>query len=166
MKPERLSKYYYRRIQRLKGDPYALAGGFAVGVFIGITPTMPLHTIIIILITLVTRTSTIAGILSSWLVCNPLTYFPIYYFSLVIGNKITPYHLNWEKIKVTLDVLLSSGSLLDSIDHIVNLGYEAVAVMAAGGVLLALPFTLISYYLALRFFIAMKKRRIEKQILN
>lgn len=166
MKANRLSKYYYRRIQRLKGDPYALAGGFAIGVFIGITPTMPLHTIIIILITLATRTSTIAAILSSWLVCNPLTYFPIYYFSLVIGNKVTPYYLNWEKIKATLDVLLSSGSLLDSIDLIVSLGYEAVAVMVAGGILLALPFTVISYYLALRFFIAMKRRRIEKHVLN
>lgn len=166
MKPDRLSKYYFRRFQRLKGDPHALAGGFAIGVFIGITPTMPLHTIVIVILTLATRTSTIAGILSSWLVCNPLTYFPIYYFALVIGNAITPYHLNWEKIKSTLDILTSSGSLSDSINSIVSLGYESGAVMLVGGVILAIPFTIVSYYLSLKFFIAMKKRRIQKQILN
>lgn len=166
MKPGRISRYYYRRFQRLKGNPYALAGGFAIGIFVGITPTMPLHTIVIIFATLATRTSTLAGILSSWLICNPLTYFPIYYFSLVIGNAATPYHLNWEKIKTVLDVLLSSESLSHSINTFIGLGYEAVVVMLVGGTILALPFTVISYYLALRFFIAMHRKKIEKHILN
>jgi len=166
MKPDRLSKYYYRRFQRLKGDPQALAGGFAVGVFIGITPTMPFHTIAILCITLATRTSAIAGILSSWLVCNPLTYIPIYYLSLVIGNAATPYHLNWEKIKTVLDILLSSESIGTSLGTVTSLGFEAIVVMLVGGSILALPFTIASYYLALRFFIAMKKKRIQKQILS
>lgn len=166
MKPNRLSKYYYRRLQRLKGDPRFLAGGFAIGVFIGITPTMPLHTVIIILVTLATRTSAITGILSSWIVCNPLTYFPIYYFSLVIGNAVTPYHLNWDKIKGALDTILSPGSFTESISTVLSLGYEATAVMLVGGIILAIPFTIASYYLSLRFFIAMKTKRIQRQILN
>lgn len=166
MKLERIGKYYYRRVQRLKGNPHALAGGFAIGVFIGITPTIPLHTVGIIALTLLTRTSTVAGILSSWLVCNPLTYFPIYYFSLVIGNMATPYHLNWDKIKTTLDILLSPESLSHSIQTIMGLGYEAMAVLLVGGCILALPFTIVSYYLALRFFIAIKQKRREKRILH
>lgn len=163
---DRIGRYYYRRFQRLRGDPYALAGGFAIGVFIGITPTMPLHTVVIILLTLATRTSTIAGILSSWLACNPLTYFPIYYFSLVIGNSVTPYELNWEKLKSALDILLSSESFSTSIHTIIGLGFEAVIVMLVGGCILAVPFTLVSYYLSLKFFIMMKKKKIEKQILR
>lgn len=166
MKPDRLRKYYFIRFKRLKGDPSALAGGFAIGVFIGITPTMPFHTVVILLLTLATRTSAIAGILSSWLVCNPLTYIPIYYFSLVIGNAITPYHLNWEKIRAVLDALLSSNSFSHSLDAVAGLGFEAGVVMITGGVILALPFTLLSYYLSLKFFIAMRKKRIQKQILS
>jgi uncharacterized protein (DUF2062 family) len=166
MKPDRLRKYYFIRFQRLRGDPRSLAGGFAIGVFIGLTPTMPLHTVVIILLALVTRTSAIAGILSSWLVCNPLTYIPIYYFSLVIGNWATPYHLNWEKIKAVLDLLLSSESFSHSLDTITGLGFEAGVVMVTGGCILAIPFTVAGYYLSLKFFIAMKKKRIQKQILS
>lgn len=166
MKPNRLSKYYYRRFQRLRGDPRSLALGFAIGVFIGITPTMPLHTIAILLATLATRTSAIAGILSSWLVCNPLTYIPIYYFSLVIGNAATPYHLNWEKIRTVLDIVLSSESFSGSVDVVFSLGYEAAVVMLVGGAILALPFAIASYYLSLQFFITIRKKRIQKHILS
>lgn len=162
----RIGRYYYRRFQRLKGDPYALAGGFAIGVFIGCTPTMPFHTVAIIVATLASRTSTVAGILSSWVVCNPLTYFPIYYFSLVIGNAVTPYHLNWVKIKTTLDLLLTSDSLAQSIKLLVGLGYEAMVVMLVGGTILAIPFTIISFYLSLKFFITVKQKRAQKRILT
>lgn len=166
MKPDRLRKYYFIRFQRLKGDPRSLAGGFAIGVLIGLTPTMPFHTVIILLLAFATRTSAIAGILSSWLVCNPLTYIPIYYFSLVIGNAVTPYHLNWEKIKTVLDMLLSSESFSHSMETITGLGFEAGVVMVTGGFILAIPFTVASYYLSLKFFVAMKKKRLQKQILN
>lgn len=161
----RIGRYYYRRFQRLKGDPHALARGFAIGVFIGITPTMPFHTVTIILLALLARSSAIAGILSSWIVCNPLTYFPIYYFSLVIGNAVTPYHLNWAKIRYALDTLIHSDSIMQSIHTIGALGFEAVIVMVSGGTILAIPFTVISYYLSLKFFYAVKKKRIEKRVL-
>lgn len=166
MKLERIGKYYYRRFQRLKGNPHALAGGFAIGIFVGITPTMPFHTIAIILLTLLTRTSTVSGILSSWIICNPLTYFPIYYFSLKTGNAITAYDLNWEKIKAALDLLLNSESFSASVDTVMGLGYEALIVMLAGGTVLALPFTIVSYYLSKYFFVKFTKKRMEKRILH
>lgn len=162
----RIPRYYYRRFQRLKGDPYALAGGFAIGVFIGVTPTMPLHTVVIILLTLATRTSTIAGILSSWIVCNPLTYLPIYYFSMKIGNVVTPYHLSWSKVKSIFTPLIAGDSLSTSIHAVAGLGFETLAVMLAGGTVLAIPFTLLSYYLSLYFFVSIKKKRIQKRILH
>ena len=166
MKPDRLGKYYFIRFKRLKGDPRSLAIGFAIGVFVGITPTMPLHTVIILLLTLLTRSSAIAGILSSWLVCNPLTYIPIYYLSLVIGNAVTPYHLNWQKIKDALDFLLSAESFSDSFATLSGLGMEASVVMISGGIVLAIPFAVASYYLSLKFFINYRRKRMQKHILN
>jgi hypothetical protein len=47
-----------------------------------------------------------------------------------------------------------------------GLGFEAVIVMCIGGGLLAIPFTIASYYLSLKFFVKLKKKRAEKQILN
>ena len=148
----RINKYYYLKFKRLRGDPKVLAGGVAIGVFVGLTPTIPLHTLLVIAFTIITRTSTIAGIISSVAVCNPLTYFPIYYFSAILGNFFTPYKLNLESVETVFVQLTSSGSMLDSLTLIGTLGYETIMVMVTGGFVLALPFTLASFYLALYFF--------------
>ena len=166
MKLERISKYYYLRFIRLKGDPRSLALGTAIGVFIGLTPTIPLHTILILLLTLVTRTSAIAGILVSMIVCNPLTYIPIYYLSTVIGNAITPYELNWEKVQAVVDGLSSSQGFVHSFNLLAGLGLETVVVLLAGGVVFALPFAIVSHYFALRLFVRIRAKRQEKHILN
>ncbi|MFW2368757.1 MAG: DUF2062 domain-containing protein [Desulforhopalus sp.] len=162
----RINKYYFTKFKRLRGSPRALAGGTALGVFIGLTPTIPLHTLLIVFLAFVTRTSVLAGIIVSLLVCNPLTYLPIYYFSAVIGNYITPYELNLQKIQVLLNEILRGESLQKSLTFIFELGYEALVVMIIGGIVLALPFAVASYYLALRFFIKLQQKRISKRVLS
>lgn len=166
MKFDRLRKYYYLRFIRLKGDPQSLAFGTAIGVFIGITPTMPLHTAIILLLAVLTRTSAIAAILSSWIVCNPLTYIPIYYFSTVIGNTLTPYELNWEKIQNIVNEILSSQGFVHAIQLLAGLGFETIVVLLVGGTVLALPFAIASYYLSLSAFLKFRAKRREKHILK
>jgi len=159
MKITRLSKYFYLRFIRLKGEPRALAMGTAIGVLVGITPTIPFHTVIILGITVSTRTSAIAGIIASWVVCNPLTYIPIYYFSMVIGNMVTPYELSWQRIKHLLDSITSHQNIFDSLRAITGLGLETIVVMLFGGVVLAIPFAIASYYLSLYFFNQLRKKK-------
>jgi len=166
MKLDRLRKYYYLRFVRLKGDPRSLAFGTALGVFIGITPTMPLHTITILFLAVLTRTSALAAMLSSWIVCNPLTYIPIYYFSTVIGNALTPYELNWTKIQKVVDGLAASDGFLHAIRLVAGLGLEAIIVLLVGGVVLAFPFAVVSYYLSLFAFLKIRAKRREKHILK
>lgn len=159
MKLDRISRYYYLRFTRLKGDPHSLAMGTAIGVIVGISPTMPLHTVLLLIITFVTRTSTLAAIISSWVVCNPLTYIPIYYFSMVVGNLITPYELSWLRVRNLIDTLMSHPSFSQSLKEVASLGYEAMIVMVLGGFVLALPFTVVSYYLSLHLFINIREKR-------
>jgi len=157
---KRLNRYYYLRLKRLRGDPKILAGGIALGVLIGLTPTMPLHTVLIIALTLLTRTSTIAGIVSSFLICNPLTYFPIYYFSLRVGNMLTPYQISWSSIRSVLGSLVQSEGILHSLKILGSLGYETIVVMVSGGFVIALPFAVISYYVALYLFKNLNAKRL------
>lgn len=166
MKPERLSKYYYLRLKRLQGNPHELALGFAIGVFIGITPTIPFHTILIIVLTLLTRSSFIAGILSSWLVCNPLTTIPIYYLALLVGNAVTPYSFSWDTVETVIDSLFSADSFSQSFSVLANIGFEVTVVMVSGGVIIAIPFAILSYFLSLNFFVAYRQKRLRKHILN
>lgn len=166
MEIKRTFKYYWLKFTRLKGDPHSLALGAAIGIFIGLSPTMPLHTVSILLLTFITRSSLISALTSSVLVCNPLTYIPIYYFSLVIGNIVTPYELSWQKIKSVLDILLSDQSFSIRLGAITTIGYEAIIVMVIGGAILALPFTFCSYIVFLRIFVKLREKRRNKHILS
>jgi len=166
MKIWRFLKYYFIRFKRLQGNPRALAGGTAIGVFVGLTPTIPFHTLLIICLSLPTRTSTLAGIIISWIVCNPFTYLPIYYLSAVVGNKITPYELNLKSVQATLEQAMAGGGIQDSLTILLKSGYQTLVVMGVGGVCLALPFAILSYYLALSFFRQIEKKRARKRILS
>lgn len=161
----RTGKYYYLRLLRLRGTPHSLALGVAIGVFVGITPTIPLHTITVLALTIIARSSFLAGLIASLLVCNPLTYVPIYYLALKIGNLVTPFYLNWERVQEVLSIVLSDASFETRLKPLVSLGYEAVIVMLAGGILLAAPFALASYYLFYFLIVTFRKKRREKQIL-
>jgi hypothetical protein len=162
----RLMKYYFLRLQRLQGSPYALAGGTAIGVFIGLTPTIPFHTVLIIFFSLLTRTSAIAGIITSWIVCNPLTYLPIYYLSAVVGNHLTPYELNLQTVRSALEQAMAGDGIQSSAAILVESGYQVLVVMGVGGLCLALPLAIASYYLAYVFFLQIKKRRSKKHVLS
>ena len=166
MNISRTGKYYYLRFIRLRGSPHSLALGASIGVFIGITPTIPLHTIVIFILTVLTRSSFVAGLLTSIVVCNPLTYIPQYYFSLRLGNLATPYELNWLDVKTIVEVILSEVSFVTKVEALLTVGYEAVIVMLVGGSLLALPFAVASYYGSYFTFLKIRKKRMEKHILQ
>jgi uncharacterized protein len=162
----RLFKYYYFRFKRLQGNPHALAGGTAIGVLVGLTPTIPFHTVLIVFLSLLTRTSTLAGIIISWIVCNPLTYLPIYYLSAMVGNHLTPYELNLRYVHRALEQAMAGDGIQNSLAVLANSGYQAMVVMGVGGLCLALPFAIASYYLALKFFVQIQKKRMKKQVLD
>jgi hypothetical protein len=159
-------KYYHYRFRRLQGSPHALAGGTAIGVFVGLTPTIPFHTLLIVFLSLITRTSAVAGIIISWLISNPLTYLPIYYISALVGNYLTPYELNLQIVQSRLEQAMADGSFQNLLAFLVVSGYETLIVLIVGGFCFALPFGILSYYLSLRFFIHIQKKRMNKHVLS
>jgi uncharacterized protein (DUF2062 family) len=161
----RTVKYYGLKFKRLRGDPRSLALGTALGVFIGISPTVPLHTITIIGLALLLRASTIAALISASVVCNPLTMVPQYYLCWLVGDLVLPGRLTWDRILVVLEILQNSG-FMDSLRSVSQLGADAILVLLTGGLLLGLPLALASYFLSLRFFIAIGERRRRKHLLN
>jgi uncharacterized protein (DUF2062 family) len=57
----------------------------ALGVFIGITPTVPFHTVAILFLAPFLRVSPITGLLGMQ-VCNPLTIPPLYLAAYKVGQ--------------------------------------------------------------------------------
>ena len=158
-KLQRRFRYYKLRFLRLQGDPKSIARGVALGTFIGITPTLPLHTIATIIIAPLIRANLIGAFLAGFTVCNPLTYFPQYYLSWLIGNSLTPYGLTWERVKAVLDIVLSGSGYQVTFKALSRLGIDAIIVMCLGGVILATPFTVVAYLITFRFFRQRQKNR-------
>lgn len=161
----RTGKFYALKFKRLRGDPRSLALGTAIGVFIGISPTIPLHTVAIIGVTLLLRVSTIAALISASVISNPLTMGPLYYLCWLAGDLVLPDRLTWDRILVVLEALKHSG-FMDSLRSVSQLGGDAILVMLAGGVVLGLPLAIASYFLSRRFFITVQHRRRRKHLLN
>ncbi len=166
MKPNRAARYYYLKFLRLQGDPHSLALGVAIGLFVGITPTIPLHSALIIILAWPLRGNILAALIAATAISNPLTWLPQYYFSWRVGNWLLPGHLSWDRIQTLLCLFASDTSFKQSLAPLGQLGLEAVAVMLLGGVLLAIPFTCAGYILSFKFFSALRKKRLEKHILR
>lgn len=160
--PIRFIRYYYLKFLRLQGDPTSVARGVAIGIFIGITPTVPLHTVLILALCLLLRASKVAGILASVLVSNPLTFFVQYYLSWRVGTALFPGLLSWQRLQGVMATLSSASGFegfKTSLSAIGSLGFDAITVMVVGGSLLALPFTGLGYYYSLKFFRKLREKR-------
>ncbi|MBU0481977.1 MAG: DUF2062 domain-containing protein [Proteobacteria bacterium] len=159
----RTLQYYYLKLKRLKGDPASLARGVALGTFIGITPTIPLHTALIIILSFPLRASKVSSLLSSFMVSNPFTFFFQYYFSWYIGNTLLPGVITWEKMSVVMGAITSFAGFTAEMAALGKLGVAAVCVLVLGGCILALPFTIVSYFLSLQFFRKIETKRAERR---
>lgn len=166
MNLSRLQKFYYLKFLRIKGDPSSIAWGSFIGAFIGTMPIMPFHTIGIIALCVLSRKSTMAGLLTSLAISNPFTYIPIYYACLKIGNFLTPYQMKWSNISDILEVILSGNDFKEAVQTVTHLGSEMIFVMLTGGFVLALPTALACYCFTLRLFIKIREKRQQRHILR
>lgn len=162
-KPQRTARYYYLRLIRLKGDPGFLARGVAIGIFIGVTPTIPLHTILTLLLAFILRGSKLAAILAGWAVSNPLTFFFQYYFSWRLGSWLTGSDLSWERINAVVTRISDGAGFGETFALLGKLSQDTIVVMVVGGCALAAPIAVIGYLLSRRFFAAVQRKRQQRQ---
>ena len=163
--PRRATRYYYLRFIRLQGSPYSLAMGAALGAAIGITPTLPLHTVCIVAVTLLFRVSTIAALMVATVFSNPFTFVAQYYYSWKIGDMLLPDRLSWEKLQQVLALVKEAG-FIDGIKIISQLGVDAILVLLVGGLVLAIPLGIGVYLFSIRLFTKIQENRRHKHVLD
>jgi len=124
---ENFTRHYFRKIiqsfKDLHGNPHYLAMGMAIGVFVGMTPTFPLHTVIAVPLSHLARGSKRAAMLGVW-ISNPLTlpfcYYAAYKLGMWVMDKPSPF--------TTLN--------LKTVSDLLDLGIEIIAAMMLGGLIL------------------------------
>lgn len=163
--PGRIVRYQWLRLLRLRGDSSVLARGVAIGAFIGLTPTIPFHTILIIFFCAVGRGNLVAGIFVSLLLSNPFTIPLQYYVSWKVGTILTGSSLSWEHVKHLMS-LAHDISIFEAVKLIYINSFRSMVSVLLGGIVFSLPFAIISYFSALYLYGRRQKRRMNRVIKN
>ncbi len=158
--PQRTARFYWLRLIRLQGDPYILARGVAIGVFVGLTPTVPFHTVLVIFFSIVFKGNILAGLISSYLISNPVTLPFQYYFAWQIGSFFMPNAATWDDVMQLLNNFHQLGFLEGGRHFLLESGRITLNLLL-GGVILAAPFGVVSYFLAQYIYYRRQKRKYE-----
>jgi uncharacterized protein (DUF2062 family) len=147
----RVLRYHWLRFRRLQEDPRKIAGGMALGVFIGITPTIPFHTVAVLSLAALLRLSPVTAFIGIQ-IGNPLTVPAIYLASYKLGQfllyrgqpLVFPETFSF---KAWICVLWQGGMALQ-----------------VGGVILGIPPAIVTYFLTLWIVQRYHRRKAEKAL--
>lgn len=78
---------FYRNFLKLRGDPREIALGFALGLFIGMSPSMGFQMVIAAAVAAFLKWDIISAAMGVW-ITNPLTAPFIYFLTYFVGSKI------------------------------------------------------------------------------
>ncbi len=126
---------FYNRFLSLSGRPEEIARSMALGVFIGVTPTIPFHTALVMVSCLVFRQNITAGMLGATIISNPLT-IPFFYLAeyelgiAVLGLDPNPFVLADHDVRAILEI-----------------GWHILYPLVVGGLILACLFAVPSYFI-------------------
>lgn len=139
-------RIFYDEFISLKGSPSQIAAGVAIGIFVGVTPTIPLHTAIIVLTGLIFRQNITAAYLGAWIISNPLT-IPVLYLS------------QYELGRFLLGIERCRFELADySIGAIAALGWKILLPLLVGGILMAPFFAVPAFFVARSLIMSIRNR--------
>jgi hypothetical protein len=127
----------YRRAARWllhhQGSPHSIALGFAVGMFVALTPTVGIQMVISGLVAHWLRANRPIPIALAW-ITNPLTVVPVYYFNYRVGLLLLP---GDEEAGRRLVEMVSSASLSDPAGLVAAAQTMATELWGVAGVLWA-----------------------------
>ena len=131
-----LLRYHWLKFLRLQEDPRKLAWGMALGVFIGITPTIPFHMVAALSLAALFRVSPVTAFIGIQ-IGNPLTIPPIYLAAYKVGQFL----LYRGKPLVFPDTFLYKAWM--------RVLWQGGVALQVGGVIIAIPPAIASYFLTL-----------------
>jgi len=124
------ARHWLRVTGCLRRGPEAAARGIAMGLFIALTPTVGMQTLLLVGLCMVSRANFLAAFAVSW-VANPFTIGPLYWLFHKLGESVFE--------------ALFSGLWPLSPGFVDGLGDE-ILYMAIGSVLVAVPAAIAGYW--------------------
>ncbi len=144
----RALRYQYLKIVRLKDSPRNIAKGLALGIFLGMTPTMGFQMPIAFAFASILKENKVASVLGVW-VTNPITAPAIYFFNYKLGAMALG-------LEATVTNKTDIASLL-------RMGANIAVPLWLGGFITGIFAAIISYFLTLR---SVRSYRANKAIIR
>ncbi|MDM8525095.1 DUF2062 domain-containing protein [Desulfococcaceae bacterium HSG8] len=129
-------KKFYERLLKIRGHPREIALGFALGIFVGMSPTIGFQTPIAIFLAAIFKWNKVSSALGVW-ISNPVTAPAIYSITYVVGA----YLLGIRKVGNTFNDVDTT-----TVMNMLSGAPEILWAMFVGGVITGLPLSIICYY--------------------
>jgi uncharacterized protein (DUF2062 family) len=136
---EPIKKAYYRFL-KIRGNPREIALGFALGVFVGMTPFMGLHTAIAVPLAALFKWNKFSAALAVW-ISNPLTAPAIYGITYYTGAKV---------LFIQDGYKLPAEFSIDALFYTLRSAPEIIGILTVGGIVIGLPLAALGYYFSLK----------------
>lgn len=147
---KRFMRFWYLRVVRIQATPHNIALGLAAGIFVGLLPVLPFQTVLAIALAFIVRGSKIAAALGTW-VTNPANWLPFYLLCYKVGKALVPF-----------DIPPFRPSELEMAEML-QVGWKFFAAMMAGGLIMAIPGSLIAYFVGKKLIRIYQTRRVERR---
>ncbi len=136
------------RLLRLQEPSDAVARGLALGLFIGMTPTFGIQMFLALVFAVLLRQNKIAAVIGVWNT-NPLTAPFIYGLEYEVGRTL----LGWSHPAVRVEFAYVA---------LQDLGWQVLAPLCLGSIVVGIPVALIGYSLTVRFVPTMRRWKIPR----
>lgn len=143
-------KKAYQRFVALGGTPGEIARGFALGLFIGMSPYMMCHTVTALFVAPLMKGNKLAAAAGVF-ITNPLTAPFFYAITFKVGAMMMP--------ETSSRVALPGSFSVDALMALVKSGPEIIWILTIGGVVTGIPVALAGYLLAYRLTLIYRRGR-------
>jgi len=152
-------RVWIRTIIHLDDTPHSLALGTAIGVFIGLTPTVGIQMVLVMITAFLTRRffhfNRIAGLLGVY-ISNPVTTIPLYWYSYRLGTCFFEHHMTWAEFKR----LFTDAELMNWWGTLKTVFFAVGPPLIVGSIVLGAILAVISYVLI--YVLAARLQRIRQ----
>ena len=142
----------YERFLKIRGHPREIALGFALGLFVGMTPFMGAHTLIAVPLAALFKWNKISAAVAVW-VTNAFTAPIIYGITYMLGARLAG---------ATQQFGFSEINSWDKLYHLVLNTPEIFWAMSVGGIILGIPLAVMGYYFAFTVVSRYQEKRKKK----
>lgn len=149
-------KKAYTRFLKIRGTPREIAAGFALGLFVGMSPTMGIQTPIAIFFAALFKWNKISAAVGVW-ISNPVTAPVLYGTTYFVGSHLTG---------VTYDFNLSNNLDFQFLYDLILQTPEILWALVVGGLITGIPVAVVGYsfsYSAVNRYQEDIKKKLAKQ---